>query len=55
MDYPMSNWTKDDWENLAAGIIGAALVILFLIGFVLLLGELFSSLPYCPPAAEGDC
>ncbi len=50
-----ADWTKNDWENLIAGIVGVALVILLLIGFVLLLGELFSSLPYCPPAAEGDC
>ncbi len=48
MDYPMSNWTKDDWENLIAGIIGVALVILLLIGFVLLLGEIFSSIGYEP-------
>ena len=51
----MSDWTKDDWENLIAGILGVALVILLLIGFVLLLGELFPPLADCPPAAEGDC
>ncbi len=52
MDYPMSNWTKNDWENLIAGIIGVALVILFLIGFALLLGELFGAID-CP--IEVDC
>jgi hypothetical protein len=50
----MSAWTKDDWENLVAGILGVALVILLLIGFVLLLGELFGAVD-CPIAADGDC
>ena len=48
----MSNWTKDDWENLVAGILGVAVVILLLIGFVLLLGELFGAIN-CP--IGGDC
>ena len=30
------------------------IIIVFFVGGYLL-GELFSSLPYCPPAAEGDC
>ena len=39
----MSNWTKDDWENLVAGIIGVVLVLLFIIGFALLLAALFGT------------
>lgn len=50
----MNSWTKDDWENLVAGILGVALVILLLIGFALLLGELFGSID-CPIEADGDC
>ena len=50
----MSDWTKDDWENLIAGILGVALIVLLLIGFVLLLGEIFGSID-CPVEAGGDC
>jgi hypothetical protein len=50
----MSNWTKGDWENLVASIIGVALVILLLVGFVLLLGDIFGSIG-CPIEANGDC
>jgi hypothetical protein len=50
----MSDWTKDDWENLIAGILGVALVILLLIGFIFLLGALFEAIPDCPDGAPAD-
>ena len=49
----MTNWEKGDWENLVAGILGVALVVLLLIGFALLLAELFGSVD-CPTAELYD-
>ena len=50
----MSNWTKDDWENLVAGTLGVVLVALLLIGFILLLGAVFEAIPDCPDGAAAD-
>ena len=36
----MGNWTRDDWENLVAGILGFLLIIAILIGLVVLLGSI---------------
>ncbi len=51
----IERWDRRDLENLVAGILGVALIVLLLIGFVLLLGEIFPPSADCPPAAEGDC
>ena len=48
----MSDWTKDDWENLVAGIVGVVVIVLLLIGFALLLGEIFGSIDF---PVGGDC